>query len=80
MKIIVYHDDGKEEVYQEVTDAYLAVRQHQPMASKEGQIALLPETRSYSWGNNLRELVKELYQSQTELQEIIKNANTTRVQ
>ena len=80
MKIIVYHDDGKEEVFQEVTDAYLAVRQHTPMANKKGDMVFLPDTRSYSWGQNLRELIKEIRESISEMEETRKNANPARIQ
>lgn len=72
MKITIEHDDGKKEVYQYVTDAYLAVRQLEPMQSKQGQPAVLPETRSYSWGANLRELVKEVRQSIFEMEDTLK--------
>jgi hypothetical protein len=71
MKITVEHDDGKVEVFQEVTDAYVAVRQYTPTMNKQNDIALLPETKSYSWGSNVRELLKELRQSVVELQEFI---------
>lgn len=72
MKITIEHDDGKKETFQSVTDAYLAIRQLQPMQEKKKDIALLPETRSYSWGVNLRELVKEVRQSLEELNEILR--------
>ena len=72
MKISIEFDDGKGVTYEDVTDAYLAVRQQKPAANKRGEFALLSETRSFSWGGNIRELAKELAQSQIELQEILK--------
>jgi hypothetical protein len=72
MKITIQHDDGKTEVFQHVTDAYLCVRQLEPMQGKKGKTAVLPETKSYSWGARVRELVKELAQSTLELQDYLK--------
>lgn len=72
MKITIDLDDGKKQVFQNVTDAYLAVRQLEPMQNKKGKSALLPETRSFSWGANLRELVKEIRQSIVELDDVLK--------
>ena len=72
MKIVVELDDEKKEVYQFVTDAYLAVRQLEPMGNKKGKVAVLPETKSYSWGPNIRELTKEVAQSLVELQELLR--------
>jgi len=71
MKITIEHDDGKTQVFQNVTDAYVCVRQLEPMRSTT-KFAILPETRSYSWGSNMRELVKELTQSLTELQDYLR--------
>ncbi len=72
MKLEITKDDGTSEVYESVTDYYLSVRQLQPMAKADGEIAFLPETRSYSAGPNVRELVKELQQSIVELQEFLR--------
>ena len=72
MKIIVEHDDGKREVYQDVTDAFLAARQLKPMQGKVGDFVLLPDVRSWSWGSNVRELLKELRQAVVELEVILK--------
>lgn len=74
MKITIEKDDKSKEVFDNVTDAYIAVRQLKPMISEDNKnTAFLPETRSYSWGDNVRELVKEIQQSIIELQDILKN-------
>lgn len=71
MKIIIKKDDGTEEIFDRVSDAYLAVRQSQPMADREKRPGFEVLTKSYSWGPNLREIVKELHQSEIEIQKII---------
>jgi hypothetical protein len=68
MKITIEEDDGKGTVHQHVTDFYIAVRKMEPMQDGNGKMAVLPETRSWSIGPNLRELVKELRQSLIELE------------
>ena len=73
MKLIFIDDSGKETVFQNVTDLYIAVRNQIPMVSKVGSTAMLPETRSYSWGSNLRELTKEVQQSLVELQDAMRS-------
>lgn len=75
MKITVQHDDGKVEVFQNITDAYLCVRQLDPVKPRDGDIAMLPQTRGYSWGGNVRELVKEITQAIVELQELLRRAS-----
>ena len=73
MTITVEDDDGKTQVFQHVTDAYLCVRQLEPMQQHNGnRMAMLPETRSFSWGSNVRELVKEIRQSLDELQDFLR--------
>lgn len=71
MIIRVFDDLGEETVFQDVTDLYIAVRQQKPV-QKKGSLAVLPETTSFSWGANLRELVKEVQQSLVELQDFLK--------
>lgn len=75
MKIVIHHDNKKKETFKDVTDYYLAVRRLEPMMDKKMKQAILPETRSFSYGNNVRELVKEVSQSLVELQEFLKNQN-----
>lgn len=78
MKITIEHDDGKVEVFQEALDVYLAVRQIVTLV-KESEDNTPPlatlVTKSYSWGSNLREIVKELRQSTIELEGYIKSVN-----
>ena len=73
MKITFEDDDKKVTVFQNIIDAYLCVRQLEPMKGKKGKMANLPETKSYSWGVNVRELVKEVNQSLVELQEYLRS-------
>lgn len=77
MKVTIEHDDGKTEEFRNVSDAFLAVRQYEPMARRNGDTALLPETRSYSWGPNVRETLKEIRQAAIELQRMIDLRGTT---
>ena len=72
MKITLEDDDKKVTVYQNITDVYFCIRQLEPM-KKGAKIAMLPETRSFSFGSNVRELVKELGQSLVELQEYLRS-------
>lgn len=81
MKIVVELDSGKTETYNNVTDAYVCVRQLEPVYTDKDQkiiskMAFLPETRSYSWGANARELVKEIRQSLEELQNFLNRGST----
>ena len=73
MKITIQHDDGKEEIFQDVLDAYLAVNQRHPIMNKKKEIGFEFLVKSYSWGTNVRDLVKEIQQSLVELQEYLKN-------
>jgi len=68
MKVTIEEDNGKETVFEKVTDAYLCVRQMEPYQGHD-ELSYLPETKSFSWGYNLRELIKELTQSLDELRE-----------
>ena len=72
MTIIVELDDGTKHVYKDVYDAYLAVRHGLATVDPEGRVAVMPDIRSYSWGSNLRELVKEVSQSLVELQDTLR--------
>jgi hypothetical protein len=72
MKITVEKDDGTVQTFDEVTDAYLSLRQAHPMMGDKGMAVEL-QTRSYSWGSNLREIAKELAQSLVEIQSILRN-------
>jgi len=65
--------DGKETVYDQVSDYYLAVKTMVPVANKKGgDMALLPLIRSYSVGDP-RELIKEITQSAVELQDLLRS-------
>lgn len=72
MKIVLELDDGTKEIHQNVTDYYLAVRKLEPMIGSENDMATLPETRSFSYGSNLREVAKEVAQSLVEIQEFLR--------
>lgn len=72
MKVTVELDDGKTQVFQHVSDCYLAVRQQKPIMNKLGEIGYIPEMTSWSWGGNVRELLKELRQSTIELEDYLK--------
>ncbi len=69
MKITIEHDNGKTEVFQHVTDAYLACRTLKSIGHGDALLRGIPEVRSFSWGGNLRELTKEVQQSLIELQD-----------
>ena len=71
MKVTIEKDDGVVEVFQNVTDCYLAVRQ-ETVVMKDGAPVQVLDTRSYSWGSNLRALASELYQSWLELQDVLR--------
>jgi transcriptional regulator with PAS, ATPase and Fis domain len=74
MKITIEHNDGKETVFEQATDLYVCVRLLESAQEEDGRPLVLPETRSFSWGGNVRELVKELRQSVVELEHFL-NAN-----
>lgn len=71
MRILVTRDDGTTEAFENVTDAYLAVRQSTPWTDGN-HMTFRDEMRSYTWGNNVRELAKELAQSVLELQDFLR--------
>lgn len=73
MKIMIEDSEGKTTVYQYVTDYYLCVRQTEHWADEGHRKVLVPATRSFSWGSNVRELVKEVAQSLVELQDFLRS-------
>lgn len=68
MRLTLERDDGRKEVFQDVVDLYLAVRQLEPVTTK-GVIERHPRCYGKSYGSNVRELVKELRQGLVELEE-----------
>lgn len=72
MKLVFTDDSGKETVYQNVTDLYIAVRQEVPM-TRDGKMGFALQTTSHSWGAHVRELVKEVQQSLVELQDFLRS-------
>lgn len=73
MKLTLERDDGKTEVFNNITDLYIAFRASKNVFTAEESVMLRVEgTSSYSWGTNVRELVKELQQSLVELQEFLR--------
>lgn len=75
MKITIEHDNSTKDIFQDVTDCYLAIRQVTKAMNEKKETAKIIETRSYSWGQNLRDIAKELYQSWVEIQETLKSLN-----
>lgn len=70
MKITVEKDNGEEEVFQNITDLYIAYRQEAKVVGlKNNFVNIIAQTRSHSWGSALRELTKEVQQSLVELQD-----------
>lgn len=76
MRVIIEKDNGEKEVLQYVEDVYVAVRQKRIVGEASAKPysiqRFVTETRSYSWGSNVRELVKELQQSLVELQDFLR--------
>jgi len=68
VKITVTKDNGEEDIFDGVSDYYLAVRCPVPL-TKDKKIFQEIQTRSYSSGSNLRDIIKELRQSTIELQD-----------
>lgn len=66
MKITV-EIDGKETVYDNVSDYFLAVREMKPVQNPDGGMAILPSMRSVSHGD-IREILKEIRQATYELE------------
>lgn len=73
MKITIEEEGNIISSFDDVTDYYIAVRSVKPATNKDGEVAMLPETRSFSRGSNLREIVKEIHQSYLEIQEYLKS-------
>lgn len=74
MKLTLEKDDGTTEVFQEITDLYVIVRQAEPVYyAAAGPPQSLITIKSFSWGSNIRELVKELQQSLLELQDLLRS-------
>jgi hypothetical protein len=73
MKVTIELETGKTEVYDRVTDLYVAMRQEDYlMESGTRQLHPYPKVSSRSWGGNVRELVKEVQQSLVELQDFLR--------
>ena len=73
MKIVIT-DGDKKTIYNDVTDYYLAVRQIVPLQKTENkQMGFEMVTKSYSHGNAVRDLIKELSQSLVELQDFFRS-------
>jgi hypothetical protein len=72
VKIAITREDGLTEVFEDVTDCYIAYRQE--TLRTDGQRAWPTlDIRSHSWGTgHLRDLVKEVQQSLVELQDFLR--------
>ena len=68
MRITIELDDGTSQILPEVTDAYVSVRFPEVLQNGEA-LANVMQTKSYSWGSDIREIVKEVRQSLVELEE-----------
>lgn len=71
MRVIIEKDTGEKEVFQDVSDIYLAIRQD-IWVGKDARAFPTWKVHSFSWGGNVRELVKELQQSLVELQDFLR--------
>ncbi len=73
MKLTIEKDNGEVEVFQNITDLYVAYRQEAKVVGiADNFVNIISNTRSHSWGGNLRELLKELRQSLDELQDFLR--------
>lgn len=73
MRVIIEKDNGVEEVFQNITDLYIAYRQTELVNRQQDKFAIQRTvTKSHSWGSNVRELVKEVTQSLVELQDFLR--------
>lgn len=73
MRIIIEHDDGRDnEIFDNVTDLFVAVRQI-ITGTVQDKPAFVNETRSHSWGPHVRELTKEVQQALVELQDFLRS-------
>jgi hypothetical protein len=73
MRVIIEGVDGgkQAQVFEDVSDVWVAVRQRMPAGAADGTIVYALETRSYSFGPNIRELVKEGRQALVELEDLL---------
>jgi hypothetical protein len=76
MRVTIEKDNGETEVFQNITDLYIAYRQEVPVYDVECKFDYIPQVRSHSWGSNVRELVKEVQQSLVELQDFLRGQRT----
>ena len=73
MRVTVEKDNGETEVFQNITDLYIAYRQESKVVGvADNFVNIISRTRSHSWGSELRELVKEVSQSLVELQDFLR--------
>lgn len=70
---VMKNDDGTDVIFDRVTDAYIAVRSLQDIATKKKVLGVEVKVKSHSFGNNIRDLVKEIHQSEIELQDLLTN-------
>lgn len=68
MKITIEFDDGTTKVFSDVTEAYVSVRLPEMLQKGEDFVTVL-QAKSFSWGDDVREIVKEVRQSIVELDE-----------
>lgn len=73
MQVTIKHDDGKEEVFLNVTDAYLAVRQPIAARGSKDEAVSLMTCSGHLWGSSPREVVKEMQQGVVELQDYLRS-------
>lgn len=74
MKITI--EDGEDkQVFDGVLDYYIAVRQLAPLMTKKGEMAQEIQTKSYSKGSSVRDILKELRQSIVELEDHIRGSS-----
>jgi len=69
MKLTIEYDNGKTEVFQDLTDIYVAYRALKSVGNGDTLLRGVPEIRSFSWGSFLRDITKEVQQSLIELQD-----------
>jgi hypothetical protein len=75
VKITIEREPGQITVFNEVSDVYVVVRQVKVLTDLAGENPTRNiDTTSFSWGSNVRELVKEITQSLTELQDYLKES------
>jgi hypothetical protein len=72
MKLTLTLNDGRTEVFQNVLDAYVVLRQEELKYSEADRVVFSTKIGSHSWGEDIRELVKEVQQSLVELQDFMR--------